>query len=271
MTDLAPIAPRSQGAILQQCASFVDKKRTTGNRGDVAAAALKIRCSLAAGRFRNNSFRHAAAAAAARSAVRCAAGGSHVGRPVWGLRGQCGPSFGRSREGRMRWRERRACLRVSRRDRQIRHAPLAAHVWAARCGPSAGRSRNPGERGPLRGSERARRRKRHGLATERACLAAIATHRWRLTREQPGAGPLPAAAGDGGCDCASAVPVSPRSPRSGTHRWRLTRRPPFAGPLLAAAGEGGIPANAIARAPYLSRRDRHAPLGPAGPALAAHT
>ena len=232
---------------------------------------MKIRCSLAAGRFRNNSFRHAAAAAAARSAVRCAAGGSHVGRPVWGLRGQCGPSFGRSREGRMRWRERRACLRVSRRDRQIRHAPLAAHVWAARCGPSAGRSRNPGERGPLCGSERARRRKRHGLATERACLTAIATHRWRLTREQPGAGPLPAAAGEGGCDRASAVPVSPRSPRSGTHRWRLTRRPPFAGPLLAAAGEGGIPANAIARAPYLSRRDRHAPLGPAGPALAAHT
>ena len=68
--------------------------------------------------------------------------------------------------------------------------------------------------------------------TERAFLAAKATHRWRLTRGPPGVGPaspLPAAAGEGGCDRGSerhgaylSDRVSQRSPHSGTHRWRLT-------------------------------------------------
>ena len=73
----------------------------------------------------------------------------------------------------MRARERHgACL--SRRDR---HAPLVAHTWANRCGPSVGRSRG--------GLERTR--ERHGAGLSRSDRdAPLAAHVWALCQPQPG-------------------------------------------------------------------------------------
>ena len=156
----------------------------------------------------------------------------------------------------MRSRERRACLAAIATQW---HAPLAAHTSAARCGPPGPLSAAAGEGGiPANAIAR-------GCRERRTCLAAIATHRWAgasgshvshpvraLCRPKPGMAGANARA-------ARRVPVSPRA--------RRTAGPPAgarcgatAGPLSAAAGEGGIPADAIARAPCLSRRDRHAPL-----------
>ena len=108
------------------------------------------------------------------------ASGSHVSHPVRAL---CRPKPG------MAGANARAARRVpvSPRARRTAGPALAAHV---------GRPPAPGA-GPLRAlcrpqpgraeSRRMRSRER------RACLAAIATHRWRLTCGPPGAGPLPAA------------------------------------------------------------------------------
>ena len=108
------------------------------------------------------------------------------------------------------------------------------------------------------------------------CLAAIArfaTHRWRLTFGPPGAGPLPAAAGipgsaarcaganaqggASGTDSPRSVPVSQRSPRTagGSH---------VSNPVRALCRPQPGMADAIARAPCLSRRDRHAVARTAG-------
>ena len=59
------------------------------------------------------------------------ASGSHVSHPVAPVRALCRPQR-RSRGGRMRSRERRACLAAIATQW---HAPLAAHTSAARCGP----------------------------------------------------------------------------------------------------------------------------------------
>ena len=83
-----------------------------------------------------------------------------------------------------------------------------------------------------------------------------AVRRWQLTRGPPGAGPLPAAAGDGGSERASGTERACLAAIA-THRWRLTRGPPGVGPaspLPAAAGEGGCDRGSERHGAYLSDR-----------------
>ena len=76
----------------------------------------------------------------------------------------------------------------------------------------------------MRSRERRRRR---------ACPAAIATHRWRLMCWPPGAGPLPAAAEEGGSERASGTERACLAAIA-THRWRLT-----CGPSAGRSRKGG--------------------------------
>ena len=103
------------------------------------------------------------------------ASGSHVSHPVAPVRALCRPQPG-SRGARERTRKRHgACL-----SRSDRHAPLAAHVWAARCGPPAGR-RLP--------------QPRRAGANARAARSVPVSPRSRRTAGGSRVGPLPAAAG----------------------------------------------------------------------------